>query len=163
MRPIFRTIGLAEQVIGAALIAVILVLVLIQVAQRYTPFGGWPWTGEVARLALVWCTFAVSGYLMAQDRHITIRVIDLVLGVRALAVTKLFAHVVVAATCIGMAYATFRLIADDIGQRTPAAEIPVTVVYVLPLIGFVLTAVRAVMAIGLVDAREVLRGEEQPS
>jgi TRAP-type C4-dicarboxylate transport system permease small subunit len=62
-----------------------------------------------------------------------------------------------------MAYATFRLIADDIGQRTPAAEIPVTVVYVLPLIGFVLTAVRAVMAIGLVDAREVLRGEEQPS
>lgn len=160
-RPILKAVGRIEQAIGAALIVVILVLVLVQVTQRYTPFGGWPWTGEVARLALVWCTFVLSGYLMAQDRHITIRVIDLVLGKRALGMVKLLSHVVVAATCLGMGYATYRLIADDIGQRTPAAEIPVTWVYVLPLIGFFLTALRAIMVIALVDIRDVARDHEE--
>jgi TRAP-type C4-dicarboxylate transport system permease small subunit len=160
-RPILKAVGKIEQAVGAALIVVILVLVLIQVTQRYTPFGGWPWTGEVARLALVWCTFVLSGYLMAQDRHITIRAIDLVLHERALGVVKLLSHVVVAATCLGMGYATYRLIADDIGQRTPAAEIPVSWVYVLPLIGFFLTALRAIMVIVLVDIREMARGREE--
>lgn len=160
-RPILKAVGRIEQAVGAVLIVVILILVLIQVTQRYTPFGGWPWTGEVARLALVWCTFVLSGYLMAQDRHITIRAIDLVLRKRALGVVKLLSHVVVAATCLGMGYATYRLIADDIGQRTPAAEIPVTWVYVLPLIGFLLTALRAIMIIGLIDLKEIVRGREE--
>jgi TRAP-type C4-dicarboxylate transport system permease small subunit len=60
-----------------------------------------------------------------------------------------------------MGYATYRLIADDIGQRTPAAEIPVSWVYVLPLIGFFLTALRAIMVIVLVDIREMARGREE--
>jgi TRAP-type C4-dicarboxylate transport system permease small subunit len=155
-RTVMKAVGLIEQSIGLALILVILILVLIQVAQRYIDtFGGWPWTGEVARLALVWCTFALTGYLMSQDRHITIRVIDLVLPERILDVVKLMAHLLVLVTCLGMGYATYRLIADDIGQRTPAAEIPLALVYVLPLIGYLLTAVRAVMVISLVDVPEM--------
>lgn len=154
LRTVMKGIGLAEQVIGTGLIFVILVLVLVQVAQRYVhAFGGWPWTGEIARLALVWCTFALSGYLMAQDRHITIKVIDLVAPERALRLVKLMSHLVVLATCLGMAYATYRLIADDIGQRTPAAEIPLTLFYLMPLAGFLLTTLRAVLVIGLEDLR----------
>ena len=150
-----KTVGLMEQTIGASLIVVILALVLTQVAQRYIhAFDGWPWTGEVPRLALVWCTFALSGYLMAQDRHITIKVIDLVLRERALGLVKLMSHLVVLATCLGMGYATYRLIVDDIGQRTPAAEIPLALVYVMPLLGYLLTALRAVMVISLVDSPE---------
>jgi TRAP-type C4-dicarboxylate transport system permease small subunit len=150
-RSVLRTVGLVEQAIGTGLIVVILVLVLIQVAQRYLPGSGWPWTGEVARLALVWCTFMLSGYLMARDRHIEIRVVDMVLPPRGVAVVKLMAHAVVGATCIAMAYACYRLVADDVGQVTPAAEIPLAWIYLVPLVGFVLTALRAGLAIGLVD------------
>lgn len=162
-RRVLKAIGLAEQVIGASLILVILVLVLIQIAQRYIhTFGGWPWTGEVARLALVWCTFILSGYLMAQDRHITIKVVDLVLPEWILGLIRLLAHLFVVVTCLGMGYATYRLIADDIGQRTPAAEIPVAWVYVMPLIGFLLTATRGLLLVGLVDLRQLKRpGEPQ--
>ena len=53
-----------------------------------------------------------------------------------LGVLKLFVHVVVGATCLAMAYAIYQLIADDIGQRTPAAEIPLAWIYVVPLVGF---------------------------
>jgi TRAP-type C4-dicarboxylate transport system permease small subunit len=162
LRTIMKAIGIVEQSIGLSLIVVILFLVLVQVAQRYiTTFGGWPWTGEIARLSLVWCTFTLAGYLMAQDRHITIKIIDLVLTGRALSLVKLLSHVVVLLTCLGMSYATYWLIGDDIGQRTPAAEIPLVWVYVMPLIGYLLTAVRAAMVIGIVDLPELVRGEEQ--
>ena len=68
---------------------------LAQVAQRYVPGVTFPWTGEVARLAMVWATFVMAGYLAAFDRHIAIHVVDYVLGGRALASVKLFANVVV--------------------------------------------------------------------
>ena len=161
-RTLTRLVGLVEQIIGGALIVVILVLVLIQVAQRYVhAFDGWPWTGEIARLALVWCTFVLSGYLMAQDRHITIKVADLVLPEWVLDLVKLGSHVVVLVTCLGMGYATYSLIANDIGQRTPAAELPIAWFYVMPLVGFLLTALRAMMMIGLVDVRQVMRRGER--
>jgi TRAP-type C4-dicarboxylate transport system permease small subunit len=160
LRPLLKLIGYAEQAVAGSLILVILVLVLIQVTQRYAPFDVGPWTGEVARLSLVWCTFILAGYLMAEDRHITIKLVDLVLRERALGFVKLVSHVVVVATCLGMGYGAYRLIADDIGQRTPAAGIPIGVVYVIPLIGFLLTALRGVMAIGLVDIHELRRGRK---
>jgi TRAP-type C4-dicarboxylate transport system permease small subunit len=69
-------------------------------------------------------------------------------------------HLVVGATCIAMAYASYRLVADDIGQRTPAAEIPLAWIYVVPMIGFALTALRAGLAIGLVDVPEIAGREE---
>jgi TRAP-type C4-dicarboxylate transport system permease small subunit len=158
-----RALGLAEQALGVLFIGVILVLVLIQVAQRYLPGGGWPWTGEVARLSLVWCTFILSGYLMAHDRHITIQVIDLVVRGRALASVKLMVHILVGATCILMAYSAYRLIEDDVGQRTPAAGIPLIVVYVVPMIGLSLTALRAGLAIVLVDVPAIARRGDEAS
>jgi TRAP-type C4-dicarboxylate transport system permease small subunit len=162
LRTAFRAISLAEQVVGTALILVILILVLVQVAQRYLP-GGWPWTGEVARLALVWCTFALSGYLMAHDRHISIRVVDLVLSRRGLGLVKAMGHLFVAVTCAAMAIATYLLIANDIGQRTPAAGIPLAWIYLAPLAGFTLTSLRAAMAIILVDVPEATREHEPAS
>ena len=157
LRTILRYIGLAEQTIGVACMVVILTLVLLQVLQRYLPEGGWAWTGEVARLAMVWVAFILSGYLLALDRHITIQLVDYVLPPRALGALKLFVHLVVGATCLTMAYSIYSLIADDIGQRTPAAQLPVVWIYLVPLLGFILTALRAALWIVVADIPQ-LRG-----
>ena len=142
-------IGLAEQAAGAALLVVILALVLVQVFQRYLPQGGWAWTGEVARLSLVWATFLLSGYLLAHDRHVAIQVIDYLVPARALAVVKGFVYVVVALTCIGLMLAALELVTSDRGQVTPAAGIPLAVVYSVVFVGCALTALRAVLAVVL--------------
>lgn len=163
LRQVLHGLGLIEQAIGAALIVVILALVLTQAFQRYLPGAGWAWTGEVARLSLVWCTLILCGYLMAQDRHITIKVVDLLLRGRALGLIKLMTHLVVLATCLAMTYASYRLIADDIGQRTPAAGIPLALIYVVPMVGFALTALRAILAIGVLDVPQIRNGEEEAS
>ena len=155
LRRIFRYIGLAEQAIAVGCTVVIFTLVLMQVLQRYLPGGGWAWTGEVAQLALVWLAFVLSGYLMALDRHITIQLVDYLLPRRALGVLKLLVHVVVSVTCLALAYSIYDLVATDIGQRTPAAEIPLVWIYVVPLAGFVLTGLRAALWIVVADIPEV--------
>ena len=159
-RGIVHGIGIVEQVIGALLLVVILFLVVALVAQRYLPGVNFPQTGEVARLAMVWGTFLMAGYLTAHDRHIAIHVVDYVLDGRALAAVKLAVNLIVLATCLGLVYATYLLVSGDIGQVTPAAEIPLSFVNAIPIVGFALTALRAVLWIAIHDVPAVLgRGE----
>jgi TRAP-type C4-dicarboxylate transport system permease small subunit len=159
-RSVVHAIGVIEQVIGAVLLAVILFLVVALVAQRYLPGVNFPQTGEVARLAMVWGTFLMAGYLMGHDRHIAIHVVDYVLEGRALAAVKLVVNLLVAVTCIVLVYATYLLVAGDIGQVTPAAEIPLQIVNTIPIVGFALTALRAILWIAIVDVPAVLAGQE---
>lgn len=160
----FRTglhaIGLLEQAIGTLLIVTILVLVLTQVAQRYVPGQGWPWTGEVARYSMVWLAFVLSGYLVAHDRHIAIHLVDFVLRGRGLAFVKMLVNVTILVTCLAMTYATYDLIANDIGQVTAAAEMPLKLVHIPVLIGVALSAVRAALGIVVADLPVLIHGEE---
>jgi TRAP-type C4-dicarboxylate transport system permease small subunit len=155
-RTIVHGIGVIEQVIGALLLVVILVLVVALVAQRYLPGVNFPQTGEVARLAMVWGTFVMAGYLAAHDRHIAIHVVDYVLGGRRLATVKLAVNLLVLVTCLVLLYATYQLVVDDIGQVTPAAEIPLRFVNAVPIVGFALTALRALLWIAMHDVPALL-------
>jgi TRAP-type C4-dicarboxylate transport system permease small subunit len=159
-RSLLQWLGRVEQAAGAFLLVVILVLVLTQVAQRYLPGGGWAWTGEVARFAMVWATFIMAGYLMANDRHIAIKVVDYFLPVRALGAVKLLGHALIAVTCIVLVYATYDFMTHDRGQVTAAAEIPLAVIYAVVAFGFASTALRAVITIFVLDLREIRAGEK---
>jgi TRAP-type C4-dicarboxylate transport system permease small subunit len=162
-RGILHAIGVAEQVAGSVLLLVVFVLVLAQVALRYLPIATVPWTGEIARLAMVWLTFVMAGYLAAHDRHIAIQVVDYVLRGRALGAVKLFVDLVVLATCVVAMVAIAQLLAEDIGQVTPAAELPLWIVNFVPLIGFALTALRVVVVMLVRDLPVVIgRGETGP-
>lgn len=160
----FRTglhvIGLVEQAIGTLLMVAILLLVLTQVAQRYIPGQGWPWTGEVARYSMVWAAFVLSGYLVAHDRHIAIHLVDYVLRGRGLAFVMLLVNVTVLATCLAMMYATYDMIAKDIGQVSAAAELPLKWVNAPVLVGFALSATRAALGIVVADLPVLVHGEE---
>ena len=148
-------LSLAEQAIGVLLLLVILALVLVQVGQRYVPGTGLPATGELARLAMIWATFVLAGYLMAHDRHIAIHVVDYFLPIRVLGAVQFLGHLIVSITCIALAYATWDLIASDRGVVTSAAEIPLTIVYSVALVGFVLTFIRAVVTLVVLDLPEM--------
>ena len=98
-RTLLRRLGLAEQAAGVASWSSSSSLCSSRSCQRYLPGGGWAWTGEIARFAMVWVTFVMSGYLMAHDGHIAIKVVDYFLPVRALGAVKLLGHALIAVTC----------------------------------------------------------------
>jgi TRAP-type C4-dicarboxylate transport system permease small subunit len=69
-------------------------------------------------------------------------------------------NVLVLVTCLVLLYGTYVLIDTDIGQVTAAAEIPLRYVNAVPLVGFFLTAVRAVLGIVVNDVPALLGREE---
>lgn len=142
-----RWLSTGEATLGGLLVALLFVLMLLQATQRFLPQAGWVWTGELARFSLIWLTFAMSGYLMARDGHVTLKLIDQVTtGLRARLI-HIFAHVMVAIICLNLAYEAFYLVSQPVLQTTPGLGIPVNAVYVIPLAGLLLTTVRSVVAV----------------
>lgn len=156
-RSVLHWLGLAEQSVGALLLVAILGLVLAQVAQRYLP-GGVAWTGEISRFSMVWLTFVMSGYLLAHDAHIAIKVVDYFLPVRALGTVNLLGHALITVVCAVMMYGVFDFMGHDRGQVTAAAEIPLTFIYTVIAFGFASTAVRGILVILVMDLPEIRRG-----
>lgn len=142
-----RWLSLAEAITGAVLLTTIFALMLLQATQRYLPTGGWVWTGELARFSLVWLTFAMSGYLLARDGHVTLKLIDHVTTGLPRRLVWIFANATVAVVCLNLAYEAFELIGSPSRQTSPALGLPVGYFYVIPLAGLVLTTVRSAVAV----------------
>lgn len=144
---VVAAIAAVERVVGGALVLLIFALILTQALQRYLPVDGWVWTGELARFSLVWLTFAMAGYVMGRDDHIALEVADYVTTGPARRAVHTFAHVVTAVVCLAFCYEAWSLITLPGVQTSPALGIPMKWVFVVPLVGLALTALRAVVAI----------------
>lgn len=155
-----RWLSTAEAVVGGLLLTTILVLMLGQAVGRYLPAGGWVGSGELARFSLVWLTFAMAGYLMERDAHVTLKLVDTAARGVSRRVVIVFANIMVAIVCLNLAYEAFVLVTDDSSQVSPALGLPIRWYYVIPLAGLVLTALRSVVAVFLPPPAV---GEESPA
>jgi TRAP-type C4-dicarboxylate transport system permease small subunit len=112
---------------------------------------------------MVWLTFMMSGYLMARDGHIAIKVVDYFLPVRALGAVKLLGHALITVTCAVMVYGTYDFMTHDRGQVTAAAQVPLAFIYMIVAFGFASTALRGVLTIFVLDLPELRTGEKAPA
>ena len=138
--------------LGAAVLVLMFVLVLFQAAQRYLPFEGLTWTGELARFCLVWLTFVMTGVLVSTDGHIALEMVDLIKKPMVLRVIRVVALVIVAVIGAGFAAEAWELMQTQNRLKSPALEMPMSWLYALPLLGIVSTAVR-----GLIEAWRIAR------
>lgn len=155
LRRAVRVVTNVEIALAGLALAMIFVLVLMQAGQRYLPIDGWTWTGELARYGLVWVTFTATGVLVTRDGHIALQLVDSLRPEMLVRVIHVFALVVVAATGVGFAFACWSLIDESKNLTTPSLGIPMPWIYILPLLGFVSTAIRASVAAVLVAVRGV--------
>jgi TRAP-type transport system small permease protein len=147
-----RVITGIEIGLAAAVLVLMFVLVLFQAAQRYLPFEGLTWTGELARFCLVWLTFVMTGVLVSTDGHIALEMVDLIKKPMVLRVIRVVALVIVAVIGAGFAAEAWELMQTQNRLKSPALEMPMSWLYALPLLGFVSTAVR-----GLIEAWRIAR------
>lgn len=164
-RALSRGIGIAELLVGALLVLLIFVLILLEVWLRYFPVGHSVWVGEIARFSLVWLTFATAGYLVSRGEHPTIETVDLVAGGRFRRPVQAFAHVVLGVIAVYLTIDAAALVTNQSGQVTPVTGIPLTVIYIVPMIGFALSAVHgfiraAIFAFGADRPEDAPSGEE---
>lgn len=145
-----RVATVVEMGLAGAAVTLIFATVLLQAVQRYLPIDGWAWTGELARFSLVWLTFVAAGVLLTRDGHIALKIADAVPSAVVLRGVHAFALLAVAATALLFARECWTLITETGNLRSPAMRMPMAWHYVLPLVGFLSTAVRGVIAAGVV-------------
>ena len=141
-----RVITGIEVGIAATVLVLMFLLVLLQAAQRYLPFDGWTWTGELARYCLVWLAFGMTGVLVSTDGHIALEMVDLIKNKMVVRAIRVFACLTVAAIGAGFAAEAWELIQTQGRLKSPSLEMPLSWLYVLPFLGFVSTAVRGLIA-----------------
>jgi TRAP-type C4-dicarboxylate transport system permease small subunit len=96
------------------------------------------------------------GYLIGRNGHITIQIIDYLVKGRAFVVVKVVSALCVAVICALLAREAFALIQAYPTRTTAALEIPVWLLYAVPLVGFASGVVRAVVNIFTASRPDVL-------
>jgi TRAP-type C4-dicarboxylate transport system permease small subunit len=132
LRRIARYITGIELVIGGVSVLMILVLVFYQALQRYLPFESLAWTGELARFALLWATFAAMGVLVTTHGHIALELVDSLRSPIAVRVIQVISLVI--------------LVQSQGIVKSPVLRVPMSWVYIPVLIGVVSTTIRALIA-----------------
>ena len=137
----------AELAVGCAALVAIFVSVLWQVTSRYVHALNWPGVGELANYSLIILTFIMVGYLIGQNGHIAIQIIDYLAKGRAFVVVKAVSALCTAVICALLAWEAVALIRAYPTRTTAALGIPLWLLYAVPLAGFVSGTVRAVIRI----------------
>jgi TRAP-type C4-dicarboxylate transport system permease small subunit len=132
------------------------VSVLWQVVSRFVAALNWPGVGELAGYSLIVLTFIMVGYLIGNNGHITIQVIDYIAKGRAMTVVRAVSAAVTALICAVLVWEAIGLIQAYPGRRTAALGIPIWMLYAVPLIGFLSGAVRAVIRTFLANREDVV-------
>ena len=148
---VLRAWASVELSIACIFIVVIFVSVFWQVVSRYVPALNWQGVAELGNYSLVVLTFIMVGYLIGTNGHITIQIIDYVVKGRAFVAVKAISAALTALICAVLAYEASALIATYPNRATAALEVPLWILYAVPLAGFVSGVVRAVIRIFTAD------------
>lgn len=143
-----RILSAVEVAIGVALFALLFIGVMYQVLGRYIPAIGWVGAGELALLSMVAMTFITTGYLVGRNGHIVIEVFDQMLaGTKLFVALRVVSAVIMVATSLVLAYEAFVKIETEWIRASAAMHIPLGVLYLFALVGFLSAAVHSAMKI----------------
>jgi TRAP-type C4-dicarboxylate transport system permease small subunit len=143
-----RILSAVEVTIGVALFALLFIGVMYQVLGRYLPRIGWVGAGELALLSMVAMTFITTGYLVGRNGHIVIEVFDQMLaGTKLFVALRVVSAVIMVATSLALAYEAFVKIETEWIRASAAMHVPLGVLYVFALVGFLSAAVHSAMKI----------------
>ncbi|MFC7532957.1 TRAP transporter small permease [Actinoplanes sp. GCM10030250] len=140
---VLRTWAAIELWIACLALTTIFLSVLWQVISRYVPALNWPGVGELANYSLIVLTFIMVGYLIGNNGHITIQIIDYVVKGRAFVVVKAVSAAFTGLICAALVWEAWALIQAYPTRTTAALGIPIWTLYAIPMLGFASGTVRA--------------------
>jgi TRAP-type C4-dicarboxylate transport system permease small subunit len=143
-----RVLSAIEVTVAVVLFALLFLGVMYQVLGRYFPAISWVGSGELALLCMVALTFITTGYLVGRNGHIVIEVFDqLLAGKKLFVALRIVSAVIMVVTCLALGYEAFVKIESEWARASAAIQIPLGMLYVFALIGFVSAAIHSAMKI----------------
>lgn len=154
--PMFiRILSAIEITIGVTLFTFIVFGVMYQVLGRYFPSISWVGAGELALLSMIALTFITAGYLVGRNGHIVLEIFDEMLaGTRLFVALRVVSAVIMALTSLALAYEAWVKIDTEWGRLSAAMHLPLGVLYVFALVGFVSAAIHSFFKIPFANRPE---------
>jgi len=133
-----------EKLMSSALWAIVIIMG-IQVIMRYIFKASLTWSEEVSRYLFVWMVFIGMSYGIKNGTHMRIDMLEHFIPKlqKPLGILADTCFLVFAAYMIGPGMSVIKSITAS-GQTSPAAEIPMEIVYISLLVGFFLVVFRVV-------------------
>ena len=97
-------------------------------------------------MSMVAMTFITTGYLVGRNGHIVLEIFDeLLAGTKLFVALRVISAVIMAATSLALAYEAFVKIETEWGRLSAAMHMPLGVLYIFALIGFLSAAIHSVI------------------
>jgi TRAP-type C4-dicarboxylate transport system permease small subunit len=143
--PVFiRVLSGIEITIGVTLFALIIFGVMYQVLGRYFGAISWVGAGELALLSMIALTFITTGYLVGRNGHIVLEMFDEMLaGTRLFVALRVISAVIMVVTSLALAYEAWVKIDIEWARLSAAMHVPLGVLYIFALVGFLSAAIHS--------------------
>ncbi|WP_295581986.1 TRAP transporter small permease [uncultured Oscillibacter sp.] len=159
MKKLRKTWDNFEEVVLCLIILVVICVSGLQVACRYLFNNSLTWSEELCRYLFVWTGFLTISLSIKTRSIITIDAFVLFLPQRLRQALSVAAYLFCTAVFAFLAVSAWQIVWGAAGQKSPAMGLPLQWVYVGPLLGFVLSAVRSLGRV-VGEARSLLGKEE---
>lgn len=136
-----RALVAAETCAAGGLVVVVAAVVLLQVLMRYLFAAPNPWSEEVSRFGFVWLSLLGASLAVERRAHFGFEQVTRKLGPRAREIVERMAFAVVLAFALLLAGTGVALMHLTLGERSPALNLPVALVYAAAPVSGLLMAI----------------------
>ncbi|WP_216829146.1 TRAP transporter small permease [Alkalihalobacterium elongatum] len=150
-----------EEVFLVIFSMIMVVVIAMQVFMRYIMEASLAWSEELARYCFIWLVYLGISYGVKKQRHIKVDVMLLLLRDKGKIILNIVANLLFLGFALFVVYYGYdvasRLLAW--GQRSPALQLPMGLVYMATPIGMGLTIIRLIQQ--LIKQFKTLLGKDE--
>lgn len=135
-----------EKVFLVLFSTIMVVVIFLQVFMRYVMQNSLPWSEELARYCAIWLVYIGISYGVKKQRHISVDIAFLLLKDRGKLILQIIANILFLSFAIFVALYGYDTSARllEFGQKSPANQIPMGLVYLAAPVGMALAGIRIV-------------------
>lgn len=142
-----------EEWTAAILLIAVSLLIMMQVVTRYFFSLPMPWVEETARYLMIFMIFIASAASLYKKEHLNIEILDMFLSDKKLKMVSIFQQVVVTLFTVALAIVSYKfaLTQIEIGQKSPALQLPMAWPMSAIFIGALLMVISGIGSIYLIS------------
>lgn len=144
---IFERIQKGIKAILGALLGIMMAVVFAQTFTRYVVFHSLPWSEELSRFLFVGIIVVGINLGISENMMVRIDIIDGFLGKNSAKIAEIIRQLIGLLTNAAFAYSTLDLIKIGSVQTSPSLHVPMSAMYTILLIGFVLACISVLVKI----------------
>ena len=141
-----------EEWTAAMLLIAVSLLTFLQVIMRYFFSFPLPWVEEAARYLMIFMIFIASAAALYRKEHLSIEILDFLLSDNKLKVVSIFHQVIITIFTLILTYVAYQFVVMQIqiGQKSPALQLPMAAPLSAIFIGAFLMAISGLGSIYMI-------------